>query len=290
MRRHVLIAGGIAAVYVAACVWTLLQHHMFASVMIRMVSCFATALMCMSLWFWVARRLKRWDIIDVAWGICIASIAFTSFWLQERRELAFDIQTVTTALVVIWALRLSAHIAKRFTPSSKEDPRYVALRKNWKGSVARNMYVRVYVVQAVLALIVCLPVIHINLLGDMAWNRWAVLGALVCLLGIAIETLADYQLTQFLRQPNRPALFTGGLWKYSRHPNYFGEISVWWGFAIIALGTPHGWVGLGGALAITYLLVFVSGVPLAEARAAHKKEWPAYKRRTSVLIPLPPKG
>lgn len=115
-------------------------------------------------------------------------------------------------------------------------------------------------------------------------------GIIVCMLGIVIESLADWQLKQFLRRPNHPTLFTGGLWRYSRHPNYFGEIVVWWGFAIVALGTPHGWVGLGGALAITYLLAFVSGVPLAEARAARKKEWPTYRQRTSMIIPWPPKN
>lgn len=148
MPRHARVAALVTAIYLAACFYTLLNHHMFVSVTTRMAWCFVAALACMALWFLVARHLRRWDIIDIAWGICFVAIALTSFLLQSGWRTTVDVQTLTTALVFLWAARLSWHIGRRFRHSTAEDPRYVALRKNWKGNIATNMFLRVYVVQA----------------------------------------------------------------------------------------------------------------------------------------------
>jgi steroid 5-alpha reductase family enzyme len=117
-----------------------------------------------------------------------------------------------------------------------------------------------------------------------------VAGVVVWVLGFVCESIADSQLRQFLKaNTKKDALLTTGLWKYSRHPNYFGEVTQWWGIALVALSSPFGWVGLIGALAITTLICFVSGIPPAERRAASKPGWAAYKRATSPLVPLPPR-
>jgi len=121
--------------------------------------------------------------------------------------------------------------------------------------------------------------------------RWLDLaGALVWLAGFLFESVGDRQLAAFRSKPeNRGRLIASGLWRYSRHPNYFGEALQWWGIAGIALSAPHGWLGLIGPTVITWLLLFVSGVPLLEKKYAGRPDWEEYKKRTSVFVPWPPK-
>ncbi len=113
---------------------------------------------------------------------------------------------------------------------------------------------------------------------------------LVWLTGFSFEAIGDRQLAAFIRDPaNRGQLMTGGLWSYTRHPNYFGEAAMWWGMAMLALSAPNGWLGLVGPLVITILLLFVSGVPLLEKKYAGRPDWEEYKKRTSIFIPWFPK-
>ena len=113
---------------------------------------------------------------------------------------------------------------------------------------------------------------------------------MVWLIGFFFEVVGDYQLKTFLANPkNKGKLMTPGLWRYTRHPNYFGEATMWWGIAIIALATPYGWVAIITPVLITYLLLFVSGVPMTEKSFAGKPGWDRYKRQTSIFLPLPPK-
>jgi steroid 5-alpha reductase family enzyme len=116
-------------------------------------------------------------------------------------------------------------------------------------------------------------------------------GVAVWIAGFAFEQIADSQLAAFLSLPseNRPRVMDRGLWGWSRHPNYFGESLIWWGFALIACGVPFGWIAFISPLTITWLLVFVSGIPLVENRHAGEPEWEAYKARTSAFVPLPPR-
>ncbi len=239
----------------------------------------------MSVVFVYGHTQKRYDIIDTAWGptfiiialINVASTAPTSWaaWL-------------VVGLVTIWGTRLAWHIFQRFRRATAEDPRYTDLRRKWSQEyVGLQVYTRVYLVQAVLASLISLPVIVIAHSPAPQW--WVVLvGSLVWLAGFGIEATADRQLRQFLAQPaNKGKLMMSGLWHRSRHPNYFGEMTQWWGIGIIALGTSLGLFGLIGPVIITVLLRFVSGVPPAERRAEAKPEWPEYKEKTRMLIPLP---
>ena len=105
--------------------------------------------------------------------------------------------------------------------------------------------------------------------------------------GFICEAIADQQLGRFLRQRTGDTTMQSGLWKYSRHPNYFGELLMWWGIGFISL--TFGPIGLMGPMAISYLIIFISGIPPAEKNAAKRSDWVEYKRRTSVLIPWPPR-
>jgi steroid 5-alpha reductase family enzyme len=142
-------------------------------------------------------------------------------------------------------------------------------------------------VQALLATIIALPVIILLMSVYIVVPAFILAGAIVWLIGFLIEAAADLQLEEYVT--NHPGkLMKTGLWKYSRHPNYFGEMMQWWGIGIMALSVDYGWLGLIGPLVLTFLLLFVSGVPLAEKRSEKREGWGAYKRRTSVIFPLPP--
>jgi steroid 5-alpha reductase family enzyme len=121
-------------------------------------------------------------------------------------------------------------------------------------------------------------------------SGWLIAGLTVWALGYITETKADNQLKTFVINPkNKGTLMTDGLWKFSRHPNYFGEMLQWWGIWVVSVGTGFGLYAIVGPLVITWLLLFVSGVPLAEKRAANKPGWNTYKKQTSMIVPWPAK-
>lgn len=246
--------------------------------------CLAAAMVFMSGMFLVGRRLRRYDVVDVAWGLVFIVIATTSLVLSD---VVTWVQLLAYLLVVIWGLRLSGHIYRRFRASSSEDKRYVELRRKWRsGNEDVAIYVRIYLVQAVLASIICLPVIVINSMNSELHLPFVVVGLIIWLIGFSIEVIADSQLRSFIRNPkHKGQLMTQGLWRYSRHPNYFGELTLWWGVAVIGLGASYGWIGLIGAIVISYLLIFVSGVPPTEKAFAGRPGWDEYKDKTSVLVP-----
>ncbi|MEO7747272.1 MAG: DUF1295 domain-containing protein [Candidatus Saccharimonadales bacterium] len=278
------------SLYVFATTLTLLREGMFEWVISDFLYCGLAAIVFMSLVFILAERIKRYDLVDAAWGSVFIVIALTAFALQPGAVLEFDAQSLVTLLVVIWGGRLTWHIVKRIRATKNEDPRYVELRKTWKGNVRFNVFSRIYMAQAVLALLICIPVIHINLFADNGITPLAWLGVVVWLIGFSFEVIGDRQLRNFVTNPaNKGKLMDKGLWQYSRHPNYFGELTQWWGILLICLTTPFGWVGIIGPMLISYLILFVSGIPLNEKRFEGRPGWTAYKARTSVLIPLLPK-
>ncbi len=241
----------------------------------------------MTIVFIIAWRMKRLDVVDIAWGGAFIVIGLTTLSWGELGAL----QYVTTGLVVIWALRLGVSIWRRFRHSSGEDPRYKEMRRQWKSQAALRAYGSIFVVQAVLATIVSLSVIVTNLSYVHGLNSLAIIGLGVWLFGFLFESIGDAQLRRHLAAPkNKDRLMTSGLWRYTRHPNYFGEAVQWWGIFFIALSVPYGWATIIAPLTITVLLLFVSGVPLTEKRFEGRTGWNEYKRRTSVFIPWPPRA
>lgn len=239
----------------------------------------------MTLVFVVSRAIKRLDVVDIAWGGAFVVIALASLSLGKPSAL----QYIATSLVVVWAARLSLSIFQRFKKAA-EDPRYVEMRKSWKGNEALNAYMLIFLVQGFLALVISASVVTINLSDEHSLCIATLMGCIMWLIGFLFEAIGDSQLRAHLSTPeNRGKLMTSGLWRYTRHPNYFGEALQWWGIYVIALGVPLGWATIIAPLTITFLLLFVSGVPLTEKRFDGRPGWEAYKKRTSVFIPLPPK-
>ena len=250
------------------------------------------SLLFFSIVYVFAKLKDRYDLIDVAWGLAFIVIAFNSLSLFDLQ--INSIQFLTFILVCVWAARLSVHIYDRWQRSRREDKRYAALRMRYRvllGGVALNMYIKVFVLQALLAFIVSLPVITMNASDTVLIGGIAIVGTVVWIVGFYFEAIGDYQLRKFMQYPkNKGRLMTKGLWRYTRHPNYFGEIIQWWGIFIISLSVAGiWWLSIVGPLTITILLLFVSGVPLTEKYFAKKPGWEIYRVRTSKLLPFPPK-
>ena len=238
--------------------------------------------------FVIGRHLKRYDSVDVAWGLVFIVIALTALFVSGAPHLA---SVVMTICILIWGLRLSTHIYRRLRASTSEDKRYVALRQKWQsGNEAVAVFFRIYMVQAILAVMVSAPVLVSAASPEAASPLFLFVGVIIWVIGLSLEAIADRQLRQFIRTPHpKGQLMTEGLWHYSRHPNYFGELLLWWGVGIMALGTAYGWIGLIGPIVISILIIFISGIPPTEKAFAGRAGWAVYKARTSVLIPWPVK-
>ncbi len=137
--------------------------------------------------------------------------------------------------------------------------------------------------------IISLPVTFIIVHAQDSGSILSVLGICIWLTGFFFEAVGDYQLAKYKKDTaSKGKIMTQGLWSYTRHPNYFGEVTLWWGMYVIALSVPNGWMTFPGPLTITFLILKVSGIPLLEEKYKDNPEFQAYKRRTSAFFPLPP--
>jgi len=240
----------------------------------------------MSLWFVFSLVKKRNDVADVAWGLGFVLIAWSSFFITGN----FSIRSLlVNILVSIWGLRLAWHIYSR-NKGKTEDYRYLAWRKEWGSWFYLRSYFQVYILQGVLLYLIILPVLLINNNVGVNLNFIDGLGVSVWLIGFFFESRGDAQLRNFIKNPiNKGHLMQSGLWQYTRHPNYFGEVTQWWGLWLIATNTPNGWLSIIGPVTITILILKVSGIPLLEKKMAENPEFIEYKKRTSVFIPFPRK-
>jgi steroid 5-alpha reductase family enzyme len=237
--------------------------------------------------FFAFAAVRKTDVVtDLSYSLSFAVLAIVLPFLGAREP----VQLVASLLVLIWAVRLGGYLLGRIL-RIKVDHRFDEMREN------PLRFARFWLLQAISVAVIMLPVSY--LLGQDAapgWI-WAIAGAVVWLLGLVIEAVADAQKSTFkAKSENRERFITSGLWKYSRHPNYFGEMLVWWGLFIFAVPFLHGvaFSVVIGPVFITLLLLFVSGIPLLERSAETKYgEDPVYceyKRRTSILVPLPPRS
>ena len=235
---------------------------------------------------WLVSVAKRdVSIVDVLWAPFFVLAALVYAWplsvITPRGALVL-------ALVTLWALRLSVHIAVR-SAGAGEDYRYREIRRRNEPNFALKSFHLVFGLQAMLAWLVSLPLLA-ALRGVAPLGALDAFGLALALAGLLLESVADLQLVRFKREPkNRGRVLDRGLWRYSRHPNYFGECCVWWGLGCIGIAAG-GWWSLASPLLMTWLLLRVSGVALLEQTIADRR--PAYAdyiRRTSAFVPLPPR-
>jgi steroid 5-alpha reductase family enzyme len=230
--------------------------------------------------FAIARARKRYDTIDTFWGLGFAIVALAAFPFGDG---PLPLRLVVTALTVVWGVRLSVHLHLR-NHKLPEDPRYARM-----GSGPLRMFVRVYLFQAVVLYFVSLPVQFAGY--GTGFGVLGRLGVLVWVLGFVFETAGDEQLRRFKADAsNKGKVLDTGLWRYTRHPNYFGDACVWWGLYLLACSTWPGAATILSPVAMTFTLARGTGKPMLEKGMA--KTRPAYARyveRTSGFFPLPPK-
>lgn len=236
----------------------------------------------MTFWFVVSLVSKKNDVADVAWGLGFVVLAWVSFSYSGD----FYIRAiVVNILVSIWGLRLARHIYSR-NKGRPEDYRYAEWRKSWGKWFYIRSFFQIYMLQGALLFLISIPVLLINKNIGNNINILDAFGFLVWGVGFCFESVGDAQLGRFIKDPNNKGkLMKGGLWAYTRHPNYFGEITQWWGIFLVALSVPAGTYSIIGPLTITTLILKVSGIPLLEKKMEENPEFAEYKRQTSMLIP-----
>ncbi len=232
--------------------------------------------------------LKNASIVDIVWGLGFVVVAW-AVRLRVDDGLAAR-QNLLVAMTTVWGLRLATYLFWR-NHGKGEDYRYRAMRKHWGPRFPIISLGTVFGLQGVLMFLVSLPVQlgQTRATPDLGLLAW--LGVALWLVGLFFETVGDAQLARFKKDPdNQGKVMNRGLWKYTRHPNYFGDACVWWGIALVAAETTAGRWGLIGALVMTILLRRVSGVVLLEKSLSKRKEgYAEYVARTSPFFPRPPR-
>ena len=254
-----------------------------------------------SIYFLRAVRQNNYGIIDIGWGqgfvIVVWLLMITRVFMLGVNANA--ISYLTLLFTTIWGLRLSAHIRQR-NHGKPEDKRYTAMRANIKPPyVLLKGYVKIFMLQALMMVLISIVLIF-NIMSGFVEPAQPfaivaiILGVLIWIIGYFFQAVGDRQLANFIAKPiNKGKLMREGLWAYTRHPNYFGEVLMWWGIAI--LGFANGFtillpiIGLISAWIVTWLLRYLSGVPLLEKHMKTKPEFQDYANTTNIFIPWFPK-
>ena len=226
------------------------------------------------------------SIVDIVWGIGFLMVALLTFFVK----IAFVTRHIlVTSMIIVWGIRLATHITIR-NRGRGEDFRYAKWRRDWgKWFVIRSFF-QIFMLQGILLLIISYPVMLINHSAEAGIMFLDIAGLFIWLIGFLFEAVGDYQLSKFKgKAENKGKVMTLGLWKYTRHPNYFGEVAMWWGIFLIALSVKNGWTAIVSPLMITFLLLKVSGITMLEKKYAGNKEFQEYAQRTSVFFPWLPK-
>lgn len=247
-----------------------------------------------TIYFGIAVYKKDNSIIDRLYGITFVITAWFMVFLHMQTSTLSPLTALILILISIWGLRLSSRIHLKNRKKGGEDFRYAAWREEWmkKGEdyfYARS-YLQIFVLQGIIISVVLLP-FTLVVANPVSFSSILIpTGLLVWVIGFFFESVGDYQVDRFVKHKHADSeqIMKKGLWKYTRHPNYFGESSMWWGLALIAFSQSSIATFLSPLL-ITYLLLKVSGVPMLEKRWKGLPEWEAYKSKTSAFFPLPPK-
>ncbi len=229
---------------------------------------------------------KNNSIVDIFWGLSFVVAAL--FAVLANR--AFSLSSLLVLLLVsIWGIRLSYHIWMR-NRGKAEDFRYVNFRKKWGTKfVKTKAFLHVYMLQYLMMLLISCAYINLILKNPEGFNYFLIIGALIWIIGFYFEARADLELKNFKKDPNNKGkIMTSGLYKYSRHPNYFGEATMWWGIYIMGLSVS-GWIFIISPITISILVRYVSGVPMLEKHYEGNKDFEEYAKKTSIFIPMLPR-
>ena len=235
------------------------------------------------IFFIVATALKNNSIVDIGWG---AGFVLTAWFLQFQSPSVHIPQIIITILTTIWGLRLFYHILKR-NKHKEEDFRYATWRKEWGKWLVPRAFLQIFMLQGLFMFVISLSAILTSEAKEsVVIMPLVAIGILIWVIGFFFESVGDHQLKMFiLNSKNKGKLMTSGLWHLTRHPNYFGEATMWWGIFLIAVGAGASWVTILSPVTITFLLLFVSGIPLLEKAMEDRPDFQEYAKHTSKFFP-----
>ncbi|HEX2896224.1 MAG TPA: DUF1295 domain-containing protein [Marmoricola sp.] len=270
-------------------------------------SALAVVVVLMTLVAVLARVTGRVSVVDTVWGLGFVAVTLVSVLVGGARndhhgvygagsslgevQHAYDTlrnqqhlrSWLLLALVTIWGGRLAWHIARR-SSGAGEDPRYEELMARGPGGIVR----KVLLPQGLAIWFVSLPIqVTVVAGGHVTWVL--VLGVALWLVGVVFEGVGDAQLAAYKKDPDRGPVMDSGLWRYTRHPNYFGDACVWWGIFLVSASAWPGVLTILSPVAMTFFLVFATGARLLEQTMMQRPGYPEYAARTSMFVPLPPR-
>lgn len=251
-----------------------------------LASAAAVAVLFVATFFW-ARVAGKHAVVDVVWGPGFGLVALVSALVADGAAWR---RVLLLVLVGVWGLRLGGHIFLR-SRGKGEDPRYADILAEATGDPDLHMAKKVYLTQALVMLVVSLPVtVGMNSTGGgFVAGVLVAVGLLVWGTGLFFETVGDHQLEQFKADPaNKGKVMDSGLWRYTRHPNYFGDFAVWWGVFLVSLGSPWVLLAVVGPALMSRLLMKTTGKELMEKHMSSREGYSDYVGRTSGFFPLPP--
>ena len=236
-------------------------------------------------------RHDNFSFVDVAWALSFAPVALLyasvgEGWIWRRWAVAL--------LIAGWSLRLGIHLWRRVSAHHpEEDPRYRVLRDRWNGDTLGMNFLGFFLAQALLVWLLMLPLALVVANAAETFQPLEMAGLFLWFVGLGGEAWADHQLTRFKKShaSDGNALCREGLWRYSRHPNYFFQSLLWWGLFLMALPVPWGWTAILAPLAMLFFLLKITGIPLTEELSVEKRgdAYREYQRTTSAFVPLPPR-
>lgn len=231
---------------------------------------------------------KNAGIVDLGWCIGFVLCAWAYLILGYGDPLK---KWLITLMATTWAARLGWFIYQRLV-SDDEDPRYREIRHNWGGDPTNVLFLLMFLLQGVLIVVISLPFLLVSAGSLPGWSNWETVGCILWFFGVLGEALADHQLSTFRSNPeNNGKVCQSGLWRFSRHPNYFFETMVWVGFFLFAFPANWGFLSVVSPLLVAALLLKISGIPLTEAQALRTKgdAYREYQRTTNSFFPWFPK-
>lgn len=232
----------------------------------------------------ISRALKRNDVADGMWGLGFVLLAWVS--LPDFQDIPLS-DSLLLGIVTFWGVRLSVYLWIRLL-SKTEDPRYVRMRESWGAAEPVRAFISVFLLQGILLAIIAAPVV-LRLSQDafIGVTAFDFLGLFFCAIGLIFEVISDGEMMAFKTKSQKGQLLQSGLWRLCRHPNYFGEILVWWGIYFLCISGPLGFWAIFSPILISFLLLKVSGVPmLDQLMSARSPDFAKYAASTRALLPF----
>lgn len=240
----------------------------------------------MNVMFLLAQLKKDNSIVDIGWGLGFLTV---TVFLTYNLGLNDTVHQVFLAMISLWALRLAGYIFNR-NQGTGEDFRYAAWRKEWGKHAVWRAYLQVFMLQGLIMWIVLSPAYAILSNPTQEFNVYHIIGILLWMIGFYFEAVGDHQMMRFKKdEANKGKVMDQGLWRLTRHPNYFGEALLWWGLGAYSFTPDFWWLSLIGPAVITFLLLKVSGVAMLERKYDGNSKYAEYKRTTNAFIPWFPK-